>query len=158
MVWLMAPATGDADFSAEMPSRMGVSKSLPQTPVPQTLSKFSHQIVAGSQYERIIQIGRGAFSVVYESKEPKTGLPVALKVLDLHLKEAEQRMPDRELEILASIQHKTLLEFPGFVSFSLAPATNPPAIVTELRPHGSLQSSLDRALKSENVPNWTITS
>jgi serine/threonine protein kinase len=131
--------------------------SKPITPYVETVGRFSELVVAGEAFPRGTQMGRGAFGTVFESEDPRTGERVALKVMRYDISDVEKRMFDREVEILASMKHETLLGLRGFMPFSQASPANPPVIVTEFMAGGSLQSLISEARQGRIHEAWDDT-
>jgi serine/threonine protein kinase/TPR repeat protein len=99
------------------------------------------------QYSSADKIGSGAFGVVYQSRDPRSGRSVAIKVVNVDAMSPEHRSTfDREVQILASVDHAALLGFRGY-----APLTSEkPAIVTDYLPGGSYQRLLAKDLVGED--------
>jgi serine/threonine protein kinase len=123
----------------------------------ETTERFEDITVSGNRFPRLKELGRGGFGVVFESQDPASGQKVALKVMQYDLDDSKRRMFDREVEILASVKHETLLGMRGFMPFSRASSSNPPLIVTELMARGSLQSVISDAGKGPAPFNWDDT-
>jgi serine/threonine protein kinase len=77
---------------------------------------LSDLIVRISDYKRVAMIGRGSFGAIYSATDLRTGDVVALKLLhDSLVLEQDRVQFDREVEILASLKHPTLLSLRGYV-------------------------------------------
>jgi serine/threonine protein kinase len=140
-----------------MPPSSASTFSKPITSYVETTGRFSDLVMAADKFPREKQIGRGAFGTVYESTDPATGDRVALKVVRYDISDLEKRMFDREVEILASVKHDTLLSLRGFMPFSQASSGNPPVIVTEFMAGGSLQALLSEARHGRVHEEWNDT-
>jgi serine/threonine protein kinase len=151
-----APGTGGNNENLPPTNTTGCQTKLTSFYV-ETTGRFSDLIVSGQQFPRLNQLGKGAFGTVYQSQDPASGQKVALKVMKYDLADQEKRMFDREVEILASVRHETLLGMRGFMPFSKASPTNPPVIITELMGGGSLQSVISAAFAGRVPANWDDT-
>jgi TPR repeat protein len=108
-----------------------------------------------ADYPKINAIGKGAFGELYSARDPRTGGLVAVKVMRNDLtSEQERRMFVREVEILASVDHHTLLGFRGWVPLD---GSDPPAILTELMTKGSLQGMINAEVKHTAPAEWDDT-
>jgi myosin-5 len=108
-----------------------------------------------ADFPKIRDIGRGSFGVVYCARDLRNGCEVAVKVIDNDFTEEWDRIAfTREAEILAGVDHPTLLGFRGWVPLN---ESDPPAILTEFMPRGSLKNLLDLEAKHQSPPEWDST-
>jgi TPR repeat protein len=118
---------------------------------------LSQLVVRLADYPKIKDIGKGAFGALYSARDPRSGGMVAVKILKNDLSDPREReMFEREVKILAEVDHPTLLAFRGFVPVG-AQGGDPPAILTELMTKGSLQGIIDAEKKSEAPADWDET-
>jgi TPR repeat protein/serine/threonine protein kinase len=110
-----------------------------------------------SDYPKIRDIGRGAFGVIYSAKDPRTGQMVAVKVMRLDMNPTERQMFEREVCVLAAVDHPTLLGLRGFAPFAATSPDDPPAIITDYMAGGSLQSVIDLEKKGMSPGKWDDT-
>jgi serine/threonine protein kinase len=68
----------------------------------------------------------------------------------------QRQMFERDVEILASVDHATLLALRRYVPIT-AETGDPPAIITEFMPRGSLQGIIDAELKGRRPNDWDDT-
>jgi TPR repeat protein len=110
-----------------------------------------------SDFEHIRDLGSGSFGLASLARDTRTGEIVVVKVVHRKpLDERHRRMFEREVEILASVDHATLLGFRGFVPVD--PNTDElPAIVTEFAAGGSLQDVIDAERAKRAVGRWDGT-
>jgi serine/threonine protein kinase/TPR repeat protein len=110
-----------------------------------------------ADFPREAMIGDGSFGNLYSARDPRTGELVAVKVMkrDL-LREQDRRMFQREVEILASVDHPTLLAFRGYVPVD-NPQGDPPAILTEFMPRHSLEEMLRLERAGRAPADWNDT-
>jgi len=126
---------------------------LPSSPRGIPLNKL---IIQRSEYPTIEEIDDGASAVVWRSQDPLTGQAVALKVMKHKAMDAEGRLRfTREVEILASVDHPTLLTLRGFVPLD---GDDSPAIVTDFMPHGSYDRLIEEEKNGKRPPDWDKTS
>jgi hypothetical protein len=114
-------------------------------------------VVRLSNFEEMQKIGEGSFSEVYSARDPRTGMTVAVKKLKramLGPKELESF--DREVKILASVDHPTLLKFCGFVPVVNADG-DPPSIITAFASRGSLRDLIKMEQRKEHPTIWDLT-
>jgi serine/threonine protein kinase len=142
-------------------------QSVPLPPQPAAISEVilprfqpsadvpSHFIVRLSDFPKIRDIGRGAFGEIYSARDPRTGTEVAVKIVHTDLDDDYNRVSfTREVEILAGLEHPTLLAFRGWVPLDSGES---PAILTEYMAGGSLGKLLDSEAKGKAPPGWTPT-
>ena len=100
--------------------------------------------ITSDDFEEIREVGSGASAVVLFGKMRKTGMEVAIKKLKFKkLSGAKLESFQRELSVLATAEHPTILKFIG------ATDTHPFSIVTEWMPNGSLYHDLHRTHKMD---------
>jgi serine/threonine-protein kinase len=103
------------------------------------------------------EIGHGAFGSIYSAVDPRTGGLVAVKVMRNDFSNPDDRaMFEREVTIIAGVDHHTMLGFRGWVPLSAA-SGDPPAILTEFMSRGSLQAVLKAEMAHTAPPEWTAT-
>jgi serine/threonine protein kinase len=96
-----------------------------------------------ADFRKIADLGRGSFGTVYSAHDPRDGGVIAVRLMqDCLRNDRDKEIFLREVEILAKIEHETLVRFRGWVPPDEA---NPPAILTEFMPRGSLQSMMGGA-------------
>ncbi|KAK8876560.1 hypothetical protein M9Y10_006777 [Tritrichomonas musculus] len=110
-------------------------------------------------YVKLDRIGYGSFGEVHQIMYKKTGeiyaAKSALRPLDENSK-SEIRDLKRELDILSSLDHKSVLKFVGFYPKNFN-KEDKPTIITEYMPNGSLEQIL--SLKNINLASigWDDT-
>jgi hypothetical protein len=102
------------------------------------IAKFSVNLL---DFEKVPDLVPGAFGDVYVARERRTGSLVVVKVLRA-VKGEGRRFFNREVTIMASLDHPALLTLRGMVRMD-AQNGDPPSIVTEFMPNGSLQNMVD---------------
>jgi TPR repeat protein len=114
-------------------------------------------VVRLSDFPKIKDIGRGAFGALYSARDPRNGGLVAVKIMRNDLTdETELKMFLREVTILASVDHATLLGFRGWVPPGAGDSA-PPAVLTELMANGSLQTLINAEVQRKAPSTWTPT-
>jgi serine/threonine protein kinase len=107
-----------------------------------------------ASFERIARIGSGAFGDLYSARDPRNGQIVAIKLLRKEVLSEEGAMLfRREVDILSSVDHETLLCLRGYVPLDSANG-DPPAILTDYMSRGSFQGLLDNARGGMSPPEW----
>jgi hypothetical protein len=108
-------------------------------------------------YVQLTSIGSGGYGRVYSARHKTTGEIVAIKevLCDVNDSYAAQRFT-REVEILATAGHPTLLGLSGCTPF-IADPTHPPAILTPFMSNGSLDNMLNLERNHKSPPEWTPT-
>jgi serine/threonine protein kinase len=102
-------------------------------------------------------IGSGTFGSLYSARDPRTGGLVAVKLIHSGLTSLnDQKRFEREVAILASVDHETLLGFRGWVPLNSSTG-DPPAILTDYMPNGSLQAMLNKESQNRAPPEWDAT-
>jgi hypothetical protein len=107
-----------------------------------------------ASFKRIAKIGSGAFGDLYSARDPRNGQIVAIKLLRKEvLSEEGTILFRREVEILSSVDHETLLGLRGYVPLD-SPNGDPPAILTDYMSRGSFQGLLDSERGGMSPPGW----
>jgi serine/threonine protein kinase len=107
-----------------------------------------------SLFKKIKDLGGGSFGILYSAEDPRTGGIVAIKLLRRNiLNEEAAILFEREVEILGSVDHETLLGLRGYVPID-ASNGDPPAILTDYMSGGSLQSLIDCERRRHRVEKW----
>jgi small GTP-binding protein len=107
-------------------------------------------MVAQSDFILITALRTGSYGEVFLSRDPATGDQVAVKRLFRFSKENDHIWYQREIEVLGSVSHSTLLRLRGYSAVNAERRSGEsPIIVTDYHPNGSLQEVID---KSENSP------
>ena len=118
--------------------------------------KLDSLIVKITDFEKIENIGSGAFGRLYRARDRKTGKEYAVKILTNNLDDPnERKMFMREVEILASLDHPCLLSLRGFVPYQKK--GDEAAIITEYMKGGSLQAVINKEAKGTPPPGWDDT-
>jgi TPR repeat protein len=106
---------------------------------------------------RLDSIGHGAFATIYSARDNLTGRVFAIKEMTQDMTRDENRLAfNREVEVLAKMNHYTILLFRGYVPLD-APWGDPPVIVTEFMAKGSLQKFVDAERKGLSNSDWNDT-
>jgi serine/threonine protein kinase len=114
-------------------------------------SNIANREVELSVFEKIGDIGEGSFGIVYSARDPQTGRIVAVKLLKRDvISESVVMNFQREVEILSSIDHETLLSLRGYVPLS----GDRPAILTDYMSGGSLGRLLELERKGKCPSGW----
>jgi serine/threonine protein kinase len=118
--------------------------------------RLSAWVVDLSLFQKIADIdGYGVFGELYRARDPRTGGEVAIKLL------REEMMSDgddsiilfrREAQVLASVDHETLLSLRGYVPPGSGESR--PAIVTDYMRGGSLQDLLKAESEGRSPSGW----
>jgi serine/threonine protein kinase len=114
-------------------------------------------VVTLSDFTLAKEIGRGAFGVIHLSEDPRTQKPVAVKIISVDATDDERRLYEREVTVLASVDHYCVLSLRGysFAGTEADPAL--PAIVTDYMSGGSLQEMLNQELREQAPAAWDDT-
>jgi serine/threonine protein kinase len=126
------------------------------TPEMQSIARdlrLSGLIVDASQFKTMKQLGQGTFAELFSATDPRSGRLVAVKILKESLMddgEDSATLFRREVEVLASVDHETLLGLRGYVPLG----AGHPAIVTDLMEGGSLQGVIDAERNKHIPPRW----
>jgi serine/threonine protein kinase len=113
-------------------------------------------ITSLSSLTNIKQIGQGAFGKLYSATDSRTRKPVAVKILPKEELGGQYAAHfEREVDILASADHETLLGLRGYIPGN-ALTGEPPAILTDFMGGGSLQSLLDSGRKTDAVEKLVV--
>jgi serine/threonine protein kinase len=108
-----------------------------------------------ADFPRLREIGHGRYGRVYLARDPRNGKEVAVKLITRDFRDEKERtMFLREVEILASMDHETLLGFRGWVPLGQG---EDPAILTEYMEGGSLGSMIDAEKEKRAPANWSKT-
>jgi serine/threonine protein kinase len=114
-------------------------------------NRESRYAVELSSFKKINDIGEGAFGILYSARDPRTGRIVAVKLLKCDvISESAKKNFQREVEILASIEHETLLSLRGYVPLS----GGRPAILTDYMSGGSLGRLLKMEREMKISSGW----
>jgi hypothetical protein len=144
-----------SDWNTARCQNLSLVFELPSSPAQVSVDRF---IVRLSDYRRIKKSDNGRFGVVHLSEEPRTKWPVVIKVMrHIDMDEDEKVRYTREVEILASVDHPTLLALRGFVPLDNETG-DPPAIVTDFMPRGSYDELITAERRSEPPLGWDATS
>lgn len=110
-------------------------------------------------YELLHKIGNGASSEVYKIKDNRTGEMYAAKIsykpLSSNSKEENINL-NRELNIMAKINHPCIVNFIGFSPKNYHQEDRP-VIITELVSNGTLADVIDSVRKSLAPDLWDDT-
>jgi serine/threonine protein kinase len=107
-----------------------------------------------AMFENMEQIGQGAFGDVFSAVESWSHRKVAIKIpRKKQLNNRDAMLFQREVEILGSVKHETVLELVGYVPLD-APNGDPPAIVTDYMNRGSLQELIDMERTKGSQTGW----
>jgi serine/threonine protein kinase len=158
------------------PSRKPQQKPVPQPPGPsprsgpgfkpsctgvpfpkfQAFGKTLDQLVVRlADFPKIRDIGRSSFGQSYSARDPRTGGEVAVKVIESDFREEDEKVSfRRKVQLLASVDHPTLLGFRGWVP---PHSSSPPAILTEYMSRGSLAAMIEAETKHTAPPQWDAT-
>jgi serine/threonine protein kinase len=98
-------------------------------------------------------IGGGAFGRVFRGRRNSDGLPVALKLL-LYESSDQMKSFDREIAILSSQKHPTLLNCLGYIPPD--PKSVSAGIVLGLAEGGSIDQYIERDSAGHTDPRWTV--
>ncbi|KAK8899348.1 hypothetical protein M9Y10_001662 [Tritrichomonas musculus] len=105
------------------------------------------------------RIGLGGFSEVFKVKDNKTGNVLAAKISlkpFIDNNDSEIRNLKREINILAKLNHPSILKFFGFSPFNFH-KDEKPTIITEFMPNGSLADIIELERKSNSSSFWNET-
>lgn len=119
------------------------------------LSMLSRHILDPADFTEEQELGSGSFASVFLCRD-KRGQPVAVKKVTHNLKRTEtQTMFVREVSILLSLQHPTILHLVGY---SL-PSERYQfwGLYTEFMPNGTLQQALDCERNGNPTPGFDAT-
>jgi serine/threonine protein kinase len=134
----------DGDTICIIPtSHFGPSPPRIQAPV----STLAHVTVRLADFPKIRDLALGFSSDVYCARDPRTGGVVVVKTL----RSFDRLSFMREMEVLAGVNHPTLLGFRGWVPPNGA---DPPSVLMEFMPRGSLAALLEL---SRPPPEWDNT-
>ena len=118
--------------------------------------KLDSLIVKISDFDKIANIGSGAFGRLYRARERRTGKEYAVKILQTNLEDPQERkMFMREVEILASLDHPCVLSLRGFVPYQKQ--GDEAAIITEYMNGGSLQAVIKKEASGSPPRGWNDT-
>jgi TPR repeat protein len=136
------PAPNRMDFMSTMRPVNQEAMDAPDLAASPALSpqqgRLSALIISLADYPKLELINSGAFGDVWRTVDTRTGGPLALKVMKpTALNEEGIRTFEREVEILASTQHETLLGLRGYSPMD-GPSGDPPAILMDFISGGSL--------------------
>jgi serine/threonine protein kinase len=102
-------------------------------------------LVSQKDFVNITALGTGSYGEVFLSRDPATGDQVAVKRLLRFSRENDHNLYQREVEVLGSVSHPTLLRLRGYSAVYAHPRPGEfPMIVTDYQPNGSLQGVIDR--------------
>ena len=105
------------------------------------------------KFDKGKRIGRGAFSFVYSIQERETKNIYAAKVIECDSDDNKRKtIIDREIRIMMSINHPTMIKFIGY-SLSDFDQENNPVLIMELAQNGSLSSILKKVYEG-NIPEY----
>lgn len=114
-----------------------------------------------NRFEVLDLIGNGAFSKVFRIQEKSSKQIYAAKVLNYEIKDEEEDTEEsllilREINLMSSLNHRSIL---GFVAFSPKSFDNSPnpTIITDYAPNGSLYDLLKLELSCLSPPKWDLT-
>jgi hypothetical protein len=117
-------------------------------------SDLSAFYVRMSDYERGEDIAKGKFCAVYCVRHKKTRDAVAVKRLHPNTEDDRRRLEyEREITILATIHHPTILSLVGCTPFD---EPDGPSILTPLM-RSSVQQYIELERKGKAPPEWTPT-
>jgi serine/threonine protein kinase len=121
-----------------------------------TLDRF---IVRLRDYARKSKIYDTCFRIAYSAEDPRTKRSVFIKAMTIAAtKDKETRVQFmREVEILASVEHPTLLGLRGFVPLDNV-ANELPAILTDFMRYGSYDKIMAAERKGNPPSGWDPTS
>jgi TPR repeat protein len=113
------------------------------------ISKFYVRL---SDYEKVKEIGRGAFGGVYSARHKTTGVIVAVKELYPDREDPSQRQAyTREVQMLGTLRHPAILTLHGCTPFDERPAILTPLLAA------SVQHYVDLEGKGQPATCWTPT-
>ncbi|KAK8836012.1 Protein kinase of the Mitotic Exit Network [Tritrichomonas musculus] len=114
-----------------------------------------------NRFEVLDLIGNGAFSKVFRIQEKSSKQIYAAKVLNYEITDEEEDTEEsllilREINLMSSLNHRSIL---GFVAFSPKSFDNSPnpTIITDYAPNGSLHDILKLELSGLSPPKWDLT-
>jgi serine/threonine protein kinase len=100
------------------------------------------------------QIGSGSFGEVFRASDTRTGREVAIKLVRVaDMDENARQLFRREVEVIASVDHHTLLCCRGYVPIE----SGTPALVTDYARSGSFGKLLEKVISGEVVPYYDDT-
>jgi small GTP-binding protein len=116
---------------------------------------LSQLVVSLSGFPKIKDIGDpSGYASVYLASDPRNGGQVAVKVLRREMLMGDDSILfQREVELMASLDHPTLLRLRGFVPMD-SPNGDPPAIVTDYMERGSLRQVIRIERGRAPPPEW----
>jgi serine/threonine protein kinase len=118
---------------------------------------LSEMVVSIDQFTKIWDIRRGSYGDVFVSEDSRSGGLVAVKVFRGDLAVDEIQMFDRQVAILGSVGHKTLVALRGYSPSDSPSEEKPRIIVTEFMPNGSLRVAIAKEFRGSPIPGWDGT-
>ncbi|KAK8897369.1 hypothetical protein M9Y10_015313 [Tritrichomonas musculus] len=114
-----------------------------------------------SRFQPIDSIGSGSFSEVFRVKDIDTGEIYAAKVINFNIKDTSVNQDEkifllREINLLSSLNHPSILKFIGFSPTNLE-SKSYPTIITKYEPNGSLRNILDSESSGLSPKGWDDT-
>lgn len=132
-------------------------------PVKTPLGVFSQDIqldskvVKLSDFQKLRSLGSGGFGSVYCARDTITEKLVAIKELTCDfLDDKNQLFFQREVEILARLQHPTVMSLYGFTKYD-PNSFDKPAIITQYMENGSLDDVIKNEYRGLAPPGWSET-
>ena len=109
-----------------------------------------------STYRKMDEIGRGSFGTIYTARARRSDKIVAIKVMRIDTtSQKEVETFNREVEVLAAVDHPCLLAFRGYVP--VGQECDDPAIITEYCPRGSLGGLITDEKSGTSPKDWDET-
>lgn len=103
------------------------------------------------------RLNKGGFGIVYQVEEKKTGKFYAAKVIDCNDDEEQcTKMIDREVGIMLSCQHPTIIKCIGYSKEDFSGENNV-TIIMELAQNGSLSELIKNLMNSNGSSDYTNT-
>lgn len=152
-----------ANQSTFLKSNYGTGNSNPMMAIP-TVSPLANKevnlqarIISLKTFTKVKSLGSGGFASVYCARDNVTEQLVAVKELTTDLSDPQQaKFFQREVDILAKIQHPTLLSLYGYSEYKQG-SDEPAAILTLYMENGSLLSLINAERQKKAPAGWTWT-
>lgn len=118
---------------------------------------LTHFHISLDDYERLHLIARGSFGAVHQARCRRTGQIVALKeIFEIGTNEDLEKQYEREVTILATTNHPSIMNLLGFTPFKHEEPNNL-VIIQPFMDGGSLESMIEKEIAHKAPPEWTPT-
>lgn len=119
------------------------------------MDTFDKSEIDIKKFKKIKKIAKGSYGSVYEVKEIESGTIYAAKILDnLEIELDEEKLIDREVDIMLFARHPTIIKFIGYSRTDFK-GYDYITIIMEYATKGSLGWVLEQIRKGIKLPNFT---